>query len=45
MKLWMRIGLACLGVGVMWLESRFTPDPGIGFAVALALMCWSVLAD
>lgn len=40
-----RAGLALLGVAVMWVESRYTASPGVGFALALGLMVWAALED
>ena len=40
-----RAGLALLGVAIMWVESRYTDTPGMGFALALGLMVWAALED
>ena len=45
MNIWKRAGVAFLGVGLMWLESRITPEPGIGFAIAMSLIFLSIAID
>lgn len=43
MNSWKRIGLVCLGIGIMWLESRFTATPGLGFGLALGCIMWAAV--
>lgn len=38
-----RIVMVLVGVGVMYLEGQHRPDPGVGFAVAMALFIGAVL--
>ena len=36
--------LACAAIAALVIESRWTPEPGVGFAIALALMVAAVFA-
>jgi hypothetical protein len=38
-----RLALLLAGIGVMWIESSLTPEPGIGLAIATVLMLASAL--
>jgi hypothetical protein len=38
-----RAALSLLGVGIMYLEGQHQPDPGIGFAFAMALILGAAL--
>lgn len=33
-----RLALVAAGVAVMWVEGQHQPAPGVGFAIALALL-------
>lgn len=45
MKILLRLSIACLGIAVMYLESTFTPEPGVGFAIGFGLMILAALLD
>lgn len=39
-----RVALVLLGVGIMWVESRYSPAPGLGFGLALGCIAWAIIA-
>lgn len=38
-----RIAMVAAGVGIMYLEGQHQPSPGIGFAIAMALIMGAAL--